>query len=37
MSDKKDKKVDEKSNPTHNVANSLIGDLNRVHIRLPKF
>lgn len=37
MSDKKTTKTVEKPNPTYMIADSLIGDLNRVHIRLPKF
>lgn len=46
MSEKKDKKTSDKScscpavaaaNPTYIVADRLICDLDRVHIRLPKF
>lgn len=46
MSDKKEKKATDKScscpatavaNPAYRVANRLISDLERVHIRLPKF
>lgn len=33
----KDKKTTEKSNPTYVVADQIIGDLARVHMRIPKF
>jgi hypothetical protein len=40
MADKeKNKKAaaDDKANPTHVVANRIINDLARIHMRIPKF
>ncbi len=35
--EKNKKTVEEKCNPTHVVANQIIQDLARIHMRIPKF